>query len=128
MGSNLVADTPLSTWFEKRSLVFAVVKLLYFLIIPLYSLSEISPSSRAVDMRELIELSVSSAKVCIFSCFFALRRKNLTVTMQEVDTNENKVAVAIKGPPTTTPTAESEAASPEPVRMVATPPVNAHTV
>ena len=79
-------------------------------------------------MRELIELSVSSAKVCIFSCFFALRRKNLTVTMQEVDTNENKVAVAIKGPPTTTPTAEREAASPEPVRMVATPPVNAHTV
>ena len=48
--------------------------------------------------------------------------------MQEVDTNENKVAVAIKGPPTTTPTAEREAASPEPVRMVATPPVNAHTV
>ena len=102
--------------------------MLYFLIIPLYSLSEIAPSSRAVDMRELIELSVSSAKVCIFSCFFALRRKNLTVTMQEVDTNENKVAVAIKGPPTTIPTAEREAASPEPVRMVATPPVNAHTV
>ena len=50
------------------------------------------------------------------------------VTMPEVDTNENKAAVAIKGPPTTTPTAESEAASPEPVRMVATPPVNAHTV
>ena len=79
-------------------------------------------------MRELIELSVASAKVCIFSCFFALRRKNLTVTMEEVDTNENRVAVAIKGAPTTTPTAESEAASPEPVRMVATPPVNAHTV
>ena len=79
-------------------------------------------------MRELIVLSVSSARVCIFSCFFALRRKNLMVTMQEVDTNENKVAVAIKGPPTTTPTAEREAASPEPVRMVATPPVNAHTV
>ena len=121
--------TPLSTWFEKRSFVFAVVKLLYFLIIPLYSLSEISPSSRAVDMRELIELSVSSAKVCIFFVFFSLYAgKNLTVTMEEVDTNENKVAVAIKGAPTTTPTAEREAASPEPVRMVATPPVNAHTV
>ena len=50
-------------------------------------------------MRELIVLSVSSARVCIFSCLFALRRKNLMVTMQEVDTNENKVAVAIKGPP-----------------------------
>ena len=50
------------------------------------------------------------------------------VTMPEVDTNENKAAVAIKGPPTTTPTAEREAANPEPVRMVATPPVNAHTV
>ena len=48
--------------------------------------------------------------------------------MEEVDTNENKVAVAIKGAPTTTPTTESEAANPEPVRMVATPPVNAHTV
>ena len=79
-------------------------------------------------MRELIVLSVSSAKVCIFLCFFALRRKNLMVTMQEVDTNESKVAVAIKGPPTTIPTAEREVASPEPVRMVATPPVNAQTV
>ena len=79
-------------------------------------------------MRELIVLSVSSARVCIFLCFFALRRKNLMVTMQEVDTNENKVAVAIKGPPTTIPTTEREVASPEPVRMVATPPVNAHTV
>ena len=79
-------------------------------------------------MRELIVLSVASARVCIFSCFFALRRKNLMVTMQEVETNENKVAVAIKGPPTTTPTEEREAASPEPVRMVATPPVNTLTV
>ena len=79
-------------------------------------------------MRELIVLSVASARVCIFSCFLALRRKNLTVTMEEVDTNENKVAVAIKGAPTTTPTAEREAASPEPARMVAIPPVNAHTV
>ena len=79
-------------------------------------------------MRELIVLSVSSARVCIFSCFFALRRKNLMVTLQEVDINESTVAVAIKGPPTTMPTAEREAASPEPVRMVATPPVNAHAV
>ena len=64
-------------------------------------------------MRELIVLSVASAKVCIFSCFFALRRKNLMVTIPEVDTNENKAAVAIKGAPTTTPTTEREAANPE---------------
>ena len=49
----LLTFTP-STWFEKRSFVFAEVKLLYFLIISWYSLSEILPSSRAVDMRELI--------------------------------------------------------------------------
>ena len=79
-------------------------------------------------MRELIVLSVSSARVCIFLCFFALRRKNLMVTVQEVDTNESTVAVAIKGPPTTIPTTEREVASPETVRMVATPPVNPHTV
>ena len=48
--------------------------------------------------------------------------------MQEVDTNENKRPVAIKGPPTTMPTAESEAPNPEPVRMAATPPVNPLTV
>ena len=50
------------------------------------------------------------------------------VTLQEVDTNESTAAVTIKGPPTTMPTAEREAASPEPARMVATPPVNAHAV
>ena len=79
-------------------------------------------------MRELIVLSVSSARVCNFSCFFALRRKNLMVTLQEVDTNESTVAVAIKGPPTTIPITERAVASPEPARMVATPPVNAHAV
>ena len=50
-------------------------------------------------MRELIVLSVSSASVCIFSCFFAFRKSKLMVTLQEVDTNESTVAVAIKGPP-----------------------------
>ena len=119
---------PLSTWFENRSLDLSEVKLLYFLIISWYSSSEILPSLRAVDKRDLIWLSVFSAKVCIFSCFFALCRKNLTAPMQEVETNEKQVAIAIKGPPTTTPTAEREAASPEVVRTTAAPLDTAHTV